>query len=161
MVNSVADDNNGAMPWRSSDHFSRQDMAIFPQVLDDSLSVNSDCSLNRAENAMQHNNDIDNNVGMEEDIDIKNMKIVEEVANKKKNEMNTKINSLVEFTDNEMIKNNIVTEKGIDKTHRTNIKRYLKFISLYYPEEDLSNLERYKNKEHRLISMDKLKFFLK
>ena len=77
MVNSVADDNNGAMPWRSSDHFSRQDMAIFPQVLDDSLSVNSDCSLNRAENAMQHNNDIDNNVGMEEDIDIKNMKIAE------------------------------------------------------------------------------------
>ena len=75
--------------------------------------------------------------------------------------MNTKINSFLQFIDNEMKKNNIVTEKGIDKTYRTNIKRYLKFISLYYPEEDLSNLERYKNKEHRLISMDKLKFFLK
>ena len=104
MVNSVADDNNGAMPWQSSDHFSRQDMAIFPQACVNSSSVNSGCSLNGVENEMQHNNDVDNNVGIEEDIDIKNMKIVEEVANNKKNEMNTKINSLLQFTDNEMKK---------------------------------------------------------
>ena len=106
MVNR-ADDNNGAMPWRSSDHFSRQDMAIFPQVLDDSSCVNSGCSSNGVENAMQHNNDVDDNIAMEEDIDIKNMKIVEEVANKKKTEMNQKINLFLDFIDNEMKKSNI------------------------------------------------------
>ena len=60
--------------------------------------------LNGVEDKMKNNNDIDNIVEIEEDVDIKNMKIVEEVANKKKNEMNTKINSLLQFIDNEMKK---------------------------------------------------------
>ena len=55
----------------------------------------------------------------------------------------------------------IVNDKRLDKTYKTNLKRYIKFIILYYLDKDLCNLSKYERKKHQLITLDRIKDFYK
>ena len=74
---------------------------------------------------------------------------------------NNKVEILFNRINEKMIEHRVVSNHGLPNTCKPCLKRYLRFLSWHHNNDSILDVEKYKNKEFKLISQANLEDFYK
>ena len=75
--------------------------------------------------------------------------------------INNKVEILLKHVNEQMIEHRVVSNHGLPNTYKPCLKRFLRFLSWHHHNDSLLDVDKYKNKEFKLISQANLEDFYK